>query len=106
VATTVNTDVMIVVTVLDVHVEGAILVGDIFPVEDDRSNEDVVATTVLLLVDINFNEEEIETESRNRSPLVVEGLLVVVLLVVKASSWYISNAYTPPQFSRDAPWQR
>jgi hypothetical protein len=106
VATTVNTDVMIVVTVLDVHVEGAILVGGIFPVEDDSSNEDVVATTVLLLVDVNFNEEEIKAESRNRSPLVVEGLLVVVLLVVKASSWYISNAYTPPQFSRGAPWQR
>jgi hypothetical protein len=111
VTTTVNTDVMIVVTVLAVHAEDAIPVGGIFPVEDDRSDEYVVAVlmgaiVVLLLVEVNFDGDEIEAESRNRLLLVVEVLLVVVLLVGKASSWYISNAYAPPQSSRGAPWQR
>jgi hypothetical protein len=102
---------MIVVTVLGVHVEGAIPVGGIFSVEDDRSDEEVVvvlvgATGVLLLVDINFGDDEIEAESGNKLLLVVDALLVVVLLVGKASSRYISNAFTPPQSSRGFPWQR
>jgi hypothetical protein len=110
VTTTVNTDVTILITVLAVHVKGEIPVVGIFPVEVDRSGEYVVvvlmgAIVVLLLVDVNFDDVEIEAESRNRLLLVVEVLLVVVLLVVKASSWYISNAYTPPQSSRGAPWQ-
>lgn len=107
--TTANTDVTILITVLVVHVKGAIPVVGMSPVGVDRSDEDVVvvlmgAIVVLLLVDVNF-DDKIEAESRKRLLLVVEVLLVVVLLVVKASSWYISNAYTPPQSSRGAPWQ-
>ena len=108
--TTVNTDVTILITVLAVHVKGAIPVVGIFPVEVNRSDEDVVVVlmgviVVLLLVDVNFDDDEIEAESRNRLLLLVEVLLVVILLVVKASSWYMSNAYTPPQSSRGAPRQ-
>jgi NADH:ubiquinone oxidoreductase subunit 6 (subunit J) len=110
VATTVNTDVTILTTALVVHVKGAIPVVGMSPVGVDRSDEDVVvvlmgAIVVLLLVDVNFDDDKIEAESRKGLLLVVEVLLVVVLLVVKASSWYISNAYTPPQSSRGAPWQ-
>jgi hypothetical protein len=108
--TAVKTDVMTIVTILAVHVKDAIPVGGMFPIEDDRSDEDDVAvlmgaTAVLLFVDGNFDDEEVEAESRNGLLLVVEVLFVVVLLVIKASSWYISNAYTPPQSSRGAPWQ-
>jgi hypothetical protein len=110
VTTIVNTDVIIVVTVLAGHGEDVIPVGGVFPVEDDRSEEDAVAvligaTVVLLLVDVNLDDDEVEAVSRSGLLLVVEVLLVVVLLVIKASSWYISKAFTPPQSSRGAPWQ-
>jgi hypothetical protein len=113
VTTTVNTDVMIVIIILGVHVVDVIHVGGMLPVEDDRSDEDAVAvlmgaTVVLLLVDGVFDDDEVKAEGRNGLLLVFEVLLVVGMLVVappvgKASSWYIFNAYTPPQSSRCAP---